>query len=346
MRGSIFLSLAFCIALARPLPAATDTEARHDTHIQRAQLTVLFDAFGRNPALRKDWGYAALLEAGGRRILFDTGNNPDVFEHNVKALGIDLKTIDFAVISHRHGDHIAGLSYLLSVNPSVRIFAPKESFGVFGGSQSASFYRSSATLPRDRRYFDGEPPDTLMFGRSWPAANIELIDQTTEIVPGVHIIALVSDRPGTLEMKELSLAIETPEGIVLAVGCSHPGIARIVEAARRIDPRIHLIAGGFHLVTASDEEITRELDRLKDVYKVAWVAAGHCTGEPTFAALARIFGERDLYAGAGTTIALGPNPRAEPPRTIKRARSADDMESYRTTLRNTLIRFGRPAGER
>jgi len=345
MRGSIFLSLAICIALTSPLAAATDIESRQDTHTQRAQLTVLFDAFGRNPTLRKDWGYAALLEVGGRRILFDTGNNPDVFEHNAKALGIDLQTIDFAVISHRHGDHIAGLSYLLSVNPGVRIFAPKESFGVFGGSQSAAFYRRSATLPRDRRYFDGAPSDTLRFGRAWPAANIELIDHTTEIFPGVHVIALVSDKPGTLEMKELSLAIETPQGIVLVVGCSHPGIGRIVEEASRIDPRIHLIAGGFHLVTASDDEIALELGRLRDDYNVAWIAAGHCTGEPTFAALARTFGERDLYAGVGTTIALGPNPRAEAPRTIKQARSTEDIESYRASLRSRLIRFGRPAGE-
>jgi 7,8-dihydropterin-6-yl-methyl-4-(beta-D-ribofuranosyl)aminobenzene 5'-phosphate synthase len=38
------------------------------------------------------------------------------------------------------------------------------------------------------------------------------------------MIALVSDAPGTKELKELSLAINTPDGIVLVVGCSHPGI--------------------------------------------------------------------------------------------------------------------------
>jgi len=346
MRGSIFLSLAICIALAGPLRAATNSDGHRNGHPQRAQLTVLFDAFGRDPTLRKDWGYAALIEVGGRRILFDTGNNPDVFAHNVKALGIDLETIDFAVMSHRHGDHIAGLSHLLSVNPGVRIFAPKESFGVFGAAQSATFYRRSAALPRDRRYFDGEPAETLRFGRAWPSANIELIDQTTEIAPGVHVIALVSDKPGTLEMKELSLAIETPEGIVLVVGCSHPGIGRIVEAARRINPRIHLIAGGFHLVAASDEEIARELARLRNDYDVAWIAAGHCTGEPTFAALARIFAERDLYAGVGTTISLGPNPRAEAPGRTRQTRSDGDIETYRAALRNTLIRFGGPPRER
>ncbi len=54
--------------------------------------------------------------------------------------------------------------------------------------------------------------------------------------------------PGTKELKELSLAINTSEGMVLVVGCSHPGIEKIVEAATAINPKIHLIAGGFHLV--------------------------------------------------------------------------------------------------
>ena len=57
---------------------------------EKAQITVLYDAFGKDPAMQKDWGYAALVEYGGKRILFDTGNNPDILERNAKAKGIDL----------------------------------------------------------------------------------------------------------------------------------------------------------------------------------------------------------------------------------------------------------------
>ena len=64
------------------------------------------------------------------------------------------------------------------------------------------------------------------------------------IAPGITLIALVSDAPGTKELKELSLAVNTPDGMVLVVGCAHPGIERIVEAAAAINPKIHLIAGG------------------------------------------------------------------------------------------------------
>ncbi len=77
-------------------------------------VTILYDAFGKSPRMQKDWGYSALVDYGGKRILFDTGNNPEIFARNVKAAGVDLMELDFVVISHRHLDHTAGLTHLLS----------------------------------------------------------------------------------------------------------------------------------------------------------------------------------------------------------------------------------------
>src|SRR5262249_48961905 len=62
------------------------------------QITVLYDAFGKTSTMKKDWGFSALIEYGGKRILFDTGNNSEIFAHNVEAKGIDLKQLDFAVV--------------------------------------------------------------------------------------------------------------------------------------------------------------------------------------------------------------------------------------------------------
>src|SRR5262245_25901337 len=105
------------------------------------RITILYDAFGKSSSLKKDWGFSAFVEYNGKRVLFDTGNNADIFAQNAKALGVDLKKLDFAIISHRHGDHTSGLSYLLSINPSVRIYVPKEGFGVFGAALPRTFYR-------------------------------------------------------------------------------------------------------------------------------------------------------------------------------------------------------------
>ena len=151
----------------------------------------------------------------------------------------------------------------------------------------------------------GTPPEVMKFGTAWQSANFELIDKTTEVAPGITLIALVSDAVGTKELKELSLAVNTPDGVVLLVGCAHPGIEKIVEAAALINPKIQLITGGFHLVVAPDDVIAKAVAALKDTFKVENVAPGHCTGEPTFAALKQAFGDRYVYAGVGTTLSLG-----------------------------------------
>ena len=101
---------------------------------------------------KKTGGYAALVEYGGKRILFDTGNNPDILAQNAKARGIDLSKLDFVVMSHRHGDHMGGLGYALSVNPKVPIYAPKEGFGVYGADLPGTFYRKDPTLAPEQRY--------------------------------------------------------------------------------------------------------------------------------------------------------------------------------------------------
>ena len=271
-----------------------------------AQITVLYDAFGKDSAMQKDWGYAAFVEYGGKRILFDTGNNPDVLARNAKVKGIDLSKLDFVIMSHRHGDHMGGLSYVLSVNPDVPIYAPKESFGVYGANLPSTFYRKDPSLAAEQRYYDGSPPEIMRFGSAWPTANFQLVDKDTEIAPNIHLVTLVSDKPGTLELRELSLVINTPEGLVIVVGCAHPGIDKIVESATAINPRIHFITGGFHLVVAPDAEIERIVAALHDRFSVEYVAPGHCTGEPAFTALKKAFGDHYIYAGLGTTLtALG-----------------------------------------
>jgi 7,8-dihydropterin-6-yl-methyl-4-(beta-D-ribofuranosyl)aminobenzene 5'-phosphate synthase len=318
----IAAGLSILISIAAPARAAASES--------KSQITILYDAFGNDASMTKDWGFSALVEIAGKRILFDTGNNADIFAANVKAKGVDLKTLDFVVLSHRHSDHMAGLNYVLSVNPTVKIYAPKEGFGIYGSSLPSSFYRKDESLPPEMRYYGGAPPQVMKFGAAWQEANFELIDKTTEIAPGMTLIALVSDTPGT---KELSLAINTAEGMVLVVGCSHPGIERIVEAAAAINPKIHLIAGGFHLVAASDEIIAKAVAALKDTFKVENVAPAHCTGEPTFAALKKTFGDRYLYAGLGTTLPLGANTGSDMRRGERPALQQDDMTTYRRLAR-------------
>jgi 7,8-dihydropterin-6-yl-methyl-4-(beta-D-ribofuranosyl)aminobenzene 5'-phosphate synthase len=306
----------------------------------KAEITILYDAFGMTSTMQKDWGFAAFIEYGGKRILFDTGNNAEIFAHNARAKGIDLADLDFAVVSHRHGDHTSGLQHLIDVNPEVKIYVPKENFGVFGAALPGSFYKRDESLPAEMRYFDGQPPETLRFGSAWPQGDFTWITETTEVAPGFHLILLKGSWGVDLDVMELSLAIETPDGIVLIVGCSHPTVEKIVEAASSaIDQPIHLVLGGTHLLPANPDEVRRIATALRDDWNVAWIAPAHCTGELAFSILKESFGERYLYAGLGTTLELGPKVtmRAEAGQPQTYAMRLEDVVDYRVALAHRML---------
>ena len=171
-----FFSVLLAALMAMPVAEGGDTRPA-------SRVTILVDAFGKPSALRMDWGYSALVEHGGRRILFDAGNSAEVFAHNVKALGVNLAHLDFVVISHRHGDHTDGLRYLLKVNPKVKIYAPNDEH--FGGPTPPQFYRrGDESLPAHMRYFGGSPPDVVPHGTVWAGSNVERVSAVTEIAPG------------------------------------------------------------------------------------------------------------------------------------------------------------------
>ena len=213
-----------------------------------ARVTTIYDAFGKPSALERGWGYSALVEYAGKRILFDTGGQYQLFANNVKALGIDLTHLDFVVLSHRHGDHTAGLAYVLQQNPTVKIYAPQE-LGSFGTPAKATtgtgiaIARKVENVPADLHYFGGKYSDIYPIDSPWPAANITLIDKPVEVMPGFYLFKTVSDNKNTLELNELTLAINTPKGLAVMVGCSHPGIEKILEVATSINPQVYTILG-------------------------------------------------------------------------------------------------------
>ena len=266
------------------------------------RVTILYDAFGKPSAMTQDWGYSALVEYGGKRILFDIGNNPTIFARNVQAARVDLKSLDFVVLSHRHLDHTASLSHLLKINPDVKIYVPRDN--VFGGPIPSRFYRRQDSLPNEMRYFAGKPSEPLTSSTAWLGGKFVMVDSILQVQPGVHLISLVSESPGTKELPELSMALETSKGLVLVVGCSHPGIERIVAAAAGIRPQVHSVFGGLHLPSAPDEEIARVAAALHDTYKIERLAPGHCTGEPAFYHFRKVWKDRYTYAGVGSVIAL------------------------------------------
>jgi 7,8-dihydropterin-6-yl-methyl-4-(beta-D-ribofuranosyl)aminobenzene 5'-phosphate synthase len=179
-----------------------------------------------------------------------------------------------------------------------------ESFGIFGGAAPATLIKPVTSLPDRMRYYNGKYPDKIPTGYPWNSGNFVLVDKLTEISPGIFIVFTISKTPGTLELRELSLVLREPAGLSVIVGCSHPGIEEILQAASAIDTHMHFLCGGLHLVSTPETEIDRLVDNLKNKWKLEKVAPGHCTGEPAFLRLQKVFGDDYIYAGAGTRLDL------------------------------------------
>jgi len=104
---------------------------------------------------------------------------------------------------------------------------------------------------------------------------------------------------------EEALIINTPEGLVVATGCAHPGVVRMVERAMNLTGlRVHLVVGGFHLAGRSEGEIAGIVESFQRL-GVEMVAPTHCSGETARRLFQSAYGDGYIEAGVGRRIDLG-----------------------------------------
>lgn len=292
-------------------------------------ITNLFDAFSKNEVLTKEFGFGSIIRYQGKTILFDAGSNANIFQKNIETLNINLNSVDIAIVSHAHFDHLNGIDYLLKINPNVKIYFPEDFFWGSPCPFDATGTEPDSTehLPKHMRYFDGEKTKFLInqSGGRFLNANIEFIKNNTEILPGVTLITTESDYmgyfskypgktfvPGQFQnteseaklskLQELSLCLQTDEGDTLLVGCSHSSIEVILDKTVAHTSRpIKLLYGGLHLIPFNREQLSQIISHIKDKIQVRQVAPTHCTGHLAFQMLQETYQENYLYAGLGET---------------------------------------------
>ncbi|CAM2069812.1 MBL fold metallo-hydrolase [Sulfidibacter corallicola] len=230
-----------------------------------------------------EWGYAALVEVDGQKILFDTGNRPDTVLKNAETLGVDLTDVTHVFLSHNHRDHAGGL---VALRKTMSKHNPKAFSKVHVGKGIFS------DRVRKRNQI-------LEVKAQYEATGGEFVIHTKEhqLFPGVWITGpierihpernwggsgKINTAQGQVEdniPEDQSLVIDTEQGFVLISGCGHAGMINTMEhITSKIHPgKITTAIGGFHLVRATDEHLAWTAKKLK-AFGVSKLIGAHCTG--------------------------------------------------------------------
>lgn len=268
------------------------------------------------PYVLGEWGQSILIEADGKRILFDTGPSRTVVE-NARRLNIDLSTLDSIVISHAHYDHTGGLKDVLSLiqksgaRPGgIKVIAHPDVF------QPKYFYVKGAQaanigIPFKRDELEGmgakftltkEPvqisPNVLTTGE------VEISVDYEQIEPSLHIKEGEGYMPDPLA-DDLGIIIKSEKGLIVLLGCAHRGMINTILHAQKLTgiKDIYAVIGGTHLLMAGEERLYKTIEALK-AFGITKLGPSHCTGPRQSAVLATEFGDSFFFNNAGTRTIL------------------------------------------
>ena len=284
------LTLATSLLVLCALSAAAPTQAARASQVKVTVLSTML--VGNANAGVGEWGFAAVLEVDGRRLLIDTGARAETVLKNAIELEVDLASITDLAITHNHADHTGGLLMLRRTlarqNPQAlsRVHVPK---GIFYPRPGANGRDANGLLPLKAEY---EATGGVFIEHAGPAL---LMPGVTMLgpVPRVHPernwgsprggpAGRVQTPEGLREdtvPEDTSIVIDTADGLVLISGCGHAGIVNSMEFARTAVRSAPIVAaiGGFHLFAASDETLAWTAGRMKAL-GVRHLLGAHCTG--------------------------------------------------------------------
>lgn len=230
-----------------------------------------------------EWGYSAIVEVDGRKLLFDTGQRPETVLKNAEELGFDLHEIEDVFLSHNHGDHTGGL---LSLREKLKTLNPKAMSrvhvgeGIFAQRINAGHRMQDMKekLEADGVEFIVYDKPTELFPGVWITGPVERIHDEKNYGQGGRIYTEAGEIVDNIP-EDQSLAINTEKGFVVVAGCGHAGIINTLDYVKSKieDKKIFAVVGGFHLVSASDEHLDWTAQQLKRV-GVEKIIGAHCTG--------------------------------------------------------------------
>lgn len=234
-----------------------------------------------------EWGFSAVVETAGRRILFDTGARPDTVAINARELKVDLAGITDVILTHDHGDHAGGLLTLrrdLAKQNPAALSRTWVAEGIFDSIPGVNGREENAALIAKPQY------EAL-------GGKFTVISAPLEIAPGVWLTGPVPRRypernwsgsrqrktaAGMVEdviQEDMSLVVATPKGLVVITGCGHAGIVNTMEYAREKirNAPVYAVIGGMHLFQTSADRLDWTADKMRE-FGVQQILGAHCTG--------------------------------------------------------------------
>lgn len=230
-------------------------------------------------------GFAAWIEVGGRRILFDTGQGR-ALRPNTGHTRHDPAKADLLVLSHGHYDHTGAIDYVLERNPEIHVYAHlavlRERYSLHPDQAPKEI-----SMPPEQRLVVGNLPDSHLHWVSQPVQLGEGIWLTGPIprshpledAGGPFFLDPDGQEPDLIE-DDMALWVDTPRGLLVVCGCCHAGLINTLDYVQSIGKaeRIWGIVGGFHLKSASIQRLVATADTLLRL-QPEFVIPCHCTGE-------------------------------------------------------------------
>jgi 7,8-dihydropterin-6-yl-methyl-4-(beta-D-ribofuranosyl)aminobenzene 5'-phosphate synthase len=317
------LALAVTVALLMP----TATSSQEPAIVSDVKITTLSTMLTELRGIG-EWGFAALVEADGHSILFDTGARPNTVLENARELGLDLSDVETVILSHNHWDHTGGL---ISLRRALREDNPSAMQNTHVGD---GIFLPRRIDPEALARIPVRPPKELLVQAVHVRDEYEALggrftihEKPYELHPGIWITGPIPrvhdeknwtplnrvERNGSWEEDSIpedqALVINTSDGLVVIAGCGHAGIVNTMEYARSITGGrpVHAVIGGFHMLSLTDDKIAWTGSKMREL-GVEQVIGAHCTGINAVAGLreAGQLSRRTAVVGAvGSTFTSG-----------------------------------------
>ena len=270
------------------------------------RIKVLAEDTSSNSSMKSEHGLSLYIETMGKKILFDTGAS-NLFLENAEKMGISIKDVDLAVISHGHYDHGGGLRGFFEENDKAKVYIHKKAFEPHFSKRSektADIGLDQSLIDHSRIVFteDVFPIDQslLLFSKVTENEFFSSCNQSLLVEKGG---AITPDDFG----HEQNLMIDENGKIILIAGCAHRGIVNILKSSVFINYKEpNFVIGGFHLYNYSERKsedpstVQQIGDFLKNTGSIYYT--GHCTGNEAFNHLKTIMGDQIHYLSTGSVV--------------------------------------------